>query len=165
MIFFASQEHSSIEFQVISLENIYMVNGSCTSTAQLCGCRWIWKDSFGKIQLMGTPKFKKARDYFIFGSRSTTMGNREHTSTFVMSAFWDWLQGSDRDDKGALSLAKFCNRIGSFPDFEIFHILRVHNGISDLLAKIARVFHRELCYIVCSIRVWLLRPPQIWVIK
>ena len=59
MIFFASQEHSSIEFQVISLENIYMVNGSWTSTTQLCGCRWIWKDSFGKIQLMGTRNLKK----------------------------------------------------------------------------------------------------------
>ncbi|KAF2583488.1 hypothetical protein F2Q68_00002022 [Brassica cretica] len=47
----APQEHSGEEFQVISLDNIFMVDGSWTSTAQFSGCRWVLKDSFGKIQL------------------------------------------------------------------------------------------------------------------
>ncbi|KAF2539931.1 hypothetical protein F2Q68_00022087 [Brassica cretica] len=34
-----------------------------------------------------------------------------------------------------------------FPDFKISHIPRAHNGILDSLAKIARLFQRELCYI------------------
>ena len=35
-----------------------------------------------------------------------------------------------------------------FPDFEISHIPREHNEISDSLAKIVRSFHRELCLVV-----------------
>ena len=38
---------------------------------------------------------------------------------------------------------------------------RAQNEISDFLVKIAKFFHRELCYICCSIPVWLPSPPQI----
>ena len=48
-----------------------------------------------------------------------------------------------------------------FPEFKISHIPRAQNGISDSLGKIARLFHRELCYIGCSISIWLSRPPQV----
>nr|VDD13768.1 unnamed protein product [Brassica oleracea] len=41
----------------------------------------------------------------------------------------------------------------AWSNFEIFHIPRTHNGISDSLAKIARLFHRELCFIGCSVPV------------
>ncbi|KAF2544325.1 hypothetical protein F2Q68_00031205 [Brassica cretica] len=34
-----------------------------------------------------------------------------------------------------------------FPDFKITHILRAQNQISDCLARTARSFHRELCFI------------------
>ena len=40
--------------QALSLRNICMVDGSWTSTAQFCGMGWVWKDSMGKIQFMGT---------------------------------------------------------------------------------------------------------------
>ena len=53
------QEHSSEEPQVISLDNICMVDGSWTSTAQFSGCGWFWKDSTGKIQLMGTRNLRR----------------------------------------------------------------------------------------------------------
>ena len=48
-----------------------------------------------------------------------------------------------------------------FPEFKISHIPRVQNGISDSLAKNARSFRRKLCYIGCSIPVWLPIPPQV----
>lgn len=40
--------------QVISLDNICMLDGLWTSTSQFSGCGWVWKDSLGKIQLIGT---------------------------------------------------------------------------------------------------------------
>lgn len=46
------------------------------------------------------------------------MDNGEYASTFVMSEFWDRLQESDRDDKGASRTAKFCNRVGDHKDAE-----------------------------------------------
>ncbi|KAG5388587.1 hypothetical protein IGI04_030128 [Brassica rapa subsp. trilocularis] len=49
----------------------------------------------------------------------------------------------------AIKTLKIC-----FPDFIISHILMVQNLISDSLAKIARSFHREFCYIGCFIPVW-----------
>ncbi|KAF2605521.1 hypothetical protein F2Q70_00024400 [Brassica cretica] len=42
-----------------------------------------------------------------------------------------------------------------FPDFNIIHVPRTRNQISDFLAKTARSFHRELHFIGCSIPVWL----------
>lgn len=48
-----------------------------------------------------------------------------------------------------------------FLDFKICHIPRTQNEISNSLAKIARSFHRTLCYIGYSIIVWLLRTHQI----
>ena len=42
------------EIQALSLGNICMVDGSWTSIAQFSGMGWIWKDSMGKIQLMGS---------------------------------------------------------------------------------------------------------------
>ncbi|KAF3533038.1 hypothetical protein DY000_02042514 [Brassica cretica] len=44
-----------------------------------------------------------------------------------------------------------------FPDFSIIHVPRARNQISDILAKNARSFHRELLFIGCSIPVWLPR--------
>ena len=38
---------------------------------------------------------------------------------------------------------------------------RAQNKISVFLVKIARFFHRELCYLCCSIPVCLPRPLQI----
>ena len=41
------------ETQALSLGNICMVDDSWTSTAQFSGIGWVWKDTMGKIQLMG----------------------------------------------------------------------------------------------------------------
>ncbi|KAG5382094.1 hypothetical protein IGI04_033564 [Brassica rapa subsp. trilocularis] len=48
-----------------------------------------------------------------------------------------------------------------FSDFNITYFPRAQNEIADALAKSARSFHRSLCFIGCSIPVWLLRPPQV----
>ena len=42
------------EPQVLSLGNICMIDDSWTSTGQFSGNGWVWMDSFGKVQLMGT---------------------------------------------------------------------------------------------------------------
>ena len=42
-----------------------------------------------------------------------------------------------------------------FPDFKISYIPRAQNDIVDSLARTARSFHRNLCFIGCSIPVWL----------
>nr|VDD44881.1 unnamed protein product [Brassica oleracea] len=48
-----------------------------------------------------------------------------------------------------------------FAEFKIIHIPRAQNQISDSLAMTTRTFHRELCFIGCSIPVWLPRSPQV----
>lgn len=50
-------EQSIEESQVLSLCNICMLDGSWTAISQFSGCGWVWMDSFGKIQLMGTQNF------------------------------------------------------------------------------------------------------------
>ena len=40
-----------------------------------------------------------------------------------------------------------------FPDFKITHIPRVQNQISDSLARTARSFNREFCFVGCFIPV------------
>ncbi|KAF2607495.1 hypothetical protein F2Q68_00044611 [Brassica cretica] len=59
MVIPAPQEHSSEELMVISMYNICMVDGSWTSTTEFSGFGCGWKDSFGKIQLMGTRNLRR----------------------------------------------------------------------------------------------------------
>ena len=47
------------ETQALSLGNICMVDGSWTSTAQFSGMGWVWKDTMGKIQLMGSRNLRR----------------------------------------------------------------------------------------------------------
>ena len=51
------QGHNIEEPQVLSLYNICMIDGSWTSTSQFSGCGWVWIDSLGKVQLMGTRNY------------------------------------------------------------------------------------------------------------
>ena len=48
-----------------------------------------------------------------------------------------------------------------FSDFKISYLPRTQNEIADSLDRNARFFHRSLCFIGCSIPVWLPRPPQV----
>ena len=47
------------ETQALRLENICMVDGSWTATNQFSGIGWAWKDSLGKIQLLGTRNLQR----------------------------------------------------------------------------------------------------------
>ncbi|WZZ70251.1 hypothetical protein YC2023_081621 [Brassica napus] len=47
-----------------------------------------------------------------------------------------------------------------FSHFKISYFPRTQNEFADSLARNARSFHRPLCFINCSIPVWLPRPPQ-----
>lgn len=51
------QVHSMEKPQVLSLSNIFMIDGLWTSGAQFSRCGWIWMNSMGKVQLMGTRNF------------------------------------------------------------------------------------------------------------
>ena len=48
------QENITEEPQVLSLGNICLLDGSWTHAAHFSGCGWVWMDSGGNIQLMGT---------------------------------------------------------------------------------------------------------------
>ncbi|KAG5388414.1 hypothetical protein IGI04_029955 [Brassica rapa subsp. trilocularis] len=48
-----------------------------------------------------------------------------------------------------------------YSDFKITYVPRTQNEIADSLARNARSFHRSLCFIGCSIPVWLPRPPHV----
>ena len=48
-----------------------------------------------------------------------------------------------------------------YTEFSIFFVPRSEYVSSDLLAKIARSFHRELYYIGCSVPAWFPRPLKL----
>ena len=51
------QEHSMEEPQVLSMDNICMIYGSWTSISQFSGSGWVWMDSLGKVELIGTDNY------------------------------------------------------------------------------------------------------------
>ena len=53
------QDNNSKEPQVISLDNICLLDGSWTSSAHFNGCGWVWIDSGVNIQLMETRNFTR----------------------------------------------------------------------------------------------------------
>uniref|UniRef100_A0A0D3D4P6 RNase H type-1 domain-containing protein n=1 Tax=Brassica oleracea var. oleracea TaxID=109376 RepID=A0A0D3D4P6_BRAOL len=53
------QDNNNEEPQVISLGNIYLLDGSWTSSTHFSGCGWVWMDSSGNIQLMGARNFTR----------------------------------------------------------------------------------------------------------
>ncbi|XP_048619929.1 uncharacterized protein LOC125590410 [Brassica napus] len=59
------QVNDTEEPQVISLNNICLLDGSWTASAHFSGCGWIWMDSGGNIQLMGTRNFTRRESAYI----------------------------------------------------------------------------------------------------
>ena len=55
----AVQNNNTEELQVTSLGNIYLLDGSWTASAPFSGYGWVWMDSSGIIQLMGTRNFTR----------------------------------------------------------------------------------------------------------
>ena len=53
------QDNNMENPQVISLGNICLLDGSWTASANYSGCGWVWLDSNGKTQLMGTRNLSR----------------------------------------------------------------------------------------------------------
>ena len=53
------QDINTEDSQVISLGNICLLDGSWIVSAHFSGCGWVWMDSGGNNQLMGTRNFTR----------------------------------------------------------------------------------------------------------
>ena len=154
--------------QALSLENICMVDGSWTSTDQFSGIGWVWKDDRGKIQLMGTRNLRRRETSLhseLEAIRWAMESMLQHSTCQRFGTDCKNLIGMVLDPQAwtnfpteleVIQLLKMC-----FPDFKIEYFPRVQNGIVDLLARNVRSFHRSLCFVGCSIPVWLPKPPQV----
>ncbi|XP_013689867.2 uncharacterized protein LOC106393744 [Brassica napus] len=156
------------ELQAISLDNICMVDGSWTSMAQFSGCGWVWKDSLGQTQLMGMRNLSRRETSMhseVEALRWAMESMLLHSSCQSFGTDCKYLIAMIREPQAWPSFATELEAIKTlqlcFPEFKISHIPRAQNRISDSLAKSARSFYRKLCYIGCSIPVWLPRPSQV----
>ena len=83
------QDNNPVVTQVISLGNICLLDGSWTSSAQFSGCGWVWMDSGGNIQLMGTRNFTQRES--ALHSEVEALRYGEYASTLNMSELQDGL--------------------------------------------------------------------------
>ena len=125
-------------------------------------------DSSGNIQLMGTrnfPRRESALHSKVEPLRWAMENMLQHSTCQSFETDCKELIAMVKDPQAWPSFATELERIETlqicFPDFKIVHVPRARNQTADFLAKTARYFHRELCFIGCSIPVWLPRPPQV----
>ncbi|KAF2586453.1 hypothetical protein F2Q70_00035737 [Brassica cretica] len=135
-------------------------DGSWTSTSQFSGYGWVWMDSLEKVQLMGTqnyPRRESALHSEVEALRWAMESMLQHSTCqrfetdckdfiAMIKEPYAWLSFATELEK--IETLKIC-----FPDFKIIHIPRAQNSISNFLAKTARSFYRDLCFIGCSILV------------
>ncbi|WZZ15804.1 hypothetical protein YC2023_108893 [Brassica napus] len=160
------QENITEEPQVLSLDNICLLDGSWTHAAHFSGCGWVWMDSGGNIQLMGTRNITRRESAMhseLEALRWTIENMLQHSTCQSFGTYCKDLIAMIKEPHAWPSFATKLERIETlqvcFPDFSITHVPRARNQTSDFLAKTARSFHRELLFIGCSIPVWLPRPP------
>ena len=158
--------------QAICLDNICMVDGSWTATNHFSGVGWVWKDSMGKIQLLGTRNLRR---------RETSLHSELEALKLAMESMLQHstCQRFGIDCKDLIAMVadpqawpNFSMELEViqilqmyFPEFRLIYIPRAHNETTDSLARNARSVQRSLCFIGCSIPVWLPRPPQVRVIE
>ena len=162
------QDSNTEDPQVISLGNICLLDGSWTASAQFSGCGWVWMDSDENIQLMETRNVTRRESvlYSEVEALRWAMENMlQHSTCQSFGTDCKELIAMIKEPHAWRSFATELERIETlqifFPDFNIIHVPRARNQISDFLAKTARSFHRELHFIGFSIPVWLPRPPQV----
>ncbi|KAF2543579.1 hypothetical protein F2Q68_00030951 [Brassica cretica] len=124
------------------------------------GYGWVWMDSLEKVQLMGTqnyPRRESALHSEVEALRWAMESMLQHSTCqrfetdckdfiAMIKEPYAWLSFATELEK--IETLKIC-----FPDFKIIHIPRAQNSISNFLAKTARSFYRDLCFIGCSILV------------
>ncbi|KAF3534184.1 hypothetical protein DY000_02038812 [Brassica cretica] len=159
------QENNTEEPQVLSLGNICLLDGSWTSAAHFSGCGWVWMDSGGNIQLMGTRNITRRESALhseLEALRWAMENMLQHSTCQSFGTDCKDLIATIKEPHAWPSFATELERMETLqiclPDFSITHVPRARNQISDFLAKTARSFHRELFFIGCSISVWLPRP-------
>ncbi|CAG7897152.1 unnamed protein product [Brassica rapa] len=156
------------EPQVISLGNICLLDGSWTASAQYSGCGWVWLDSGGNIQLLGTRNFNRRESALhseVEALRWAMENMLQHSTCQNFGTDCKELIAMIKDPHAWPSFATELERIETllicFPNFDIIHVPRARNQFSDFLVKTARSFHRKLHFIGCSVPVWLPSPPQV----
>ncbi|CAG7888882.1 unnamed protein product, partial [Brassica rapa] len=130
--------------------------GSWTSYVHFSRCGWIWMDSAGNMQLMGTRNFT-LRDSALHSEvealRWAMENMLQHSTCQSFGTDSKELIAMIKDSQAWLSFATELERIETlkicFLDFKFIHVPRARNQISDLLAKTARSFHMELLFIGC----------------
>ena len=125
-------------------------------------------DGSGNAQLMGTrnfPRRESALHSEVEALRWAMENMLQHSNCQSFGTDCKELIAMVKDPQAWPSFATELERIETlqicFPDFKITHVPRARNQTADFLGKTARSFHRELCFIGCSIAVWLPRPPQV----
>ena len=130
-----------------------MIDGSWTS--QFSGYGWVWLDSLGKVQLMGTRNHIR---------RESALHSEMEALRWAMESMLQYptCQSFETDWKDLItminephawpSFATEFERIENlqicFSGFNITHIPRAQNQLSDSLARIVKSFHRELYLLV-----------------
>ena len=144
-----------------------MIDGSWTHDAYYSGYGWTWKTLGGTTQLLRARNQRRkisplhseldaliwAMECMLQLSTCQTFGTDCKDLISMIQDPVAWPNFSTELDE----LQKLKNR---FSDFSIVFIPRSENVSSDSLAKIARSYHRDMCYIGCSISIWFPRPPQ-----
>ena len=125
-------------------------------------------DSEGNIQLMGTRNFTRRESVFhseVEALRWAMKNMLQHSTCQSFGTDCKELIAMIKEPHAWPSFATELEKIETlqicFPNFNIIHVPRARNQISNFLAKTAKSFHRELHFISCSIPVWLPRPPQV----
>ena len=133
------------------------------------GHPWVWIDNLRNVQFMETRNYPRQESVLhseVEALRWTMESMFQYSTcqSFETDCWLPWLRspklGQTLQLAGRIETLQIC-----FPDFKIIHIRKAQNQISDSLARTARSFYRDLCFIGCFIPVWLLRPPQVWVIE
>ena len=122
----------------------------------------------GKDPTYGDTELKKAGNIITLGTGSVEMDDAEHASAFNLQSF-----GTDCKDLIAMikvpqAWPNFSTELEviqiimmCYSDFKITYVPRMQNEIADSLVRNARSFYRSLCFIGCSIPIWLPRPPHV----
>ncbi|KAF3603738.1 hypothetical protein F2Q69_00034630 [Brassica cretica] len=136
-------------------------------TSPYSGCGWVWRDSGGNIQLLGTKNFNRRESALhseVEALRWAMENMLQHSTCQNFGTDCKELIAMIKNPYVWPSFATELERIETllicFPDFNIIHVPRARNQFSDFLAKTARSFHRKLHFIGYSIPVWLPSPPQ-----
>lgn len=118
----------------------------------------VWKDSSGKIQLMDTQnvRWREAALHTKLEAMRWAMESMlEHSTCQHFGADFKDLIAMIKESQAWPNFARELEVIQTlqiyFPDFKISYTPREQNGIADSLARTARSFNIDLCFIGCSI--------------